>query len=51
MEKLKIQYKSLCDALETLHTSLKTIEMPEYAQIYDQIRDSVIQRFEYSIEC
>jgi len=44
------KYTSLTKALATLKKSLIIIEDPKNQHLYESLRDSVIQRFEYSID-
>ncbi len=46
MEKLTERKQALEKALQTLEKSLKRLECKEYND-YEEIRDSIIQRFEY----
>lgn len=50
MEILEKKYTALKKALETLRKSLIIIADPKNKDLYDSLRDSVIQRFEYSID-
>lgn len=50
MEIIEKKYLSLTKALETLEESLLIISDPQNQRLYDSLRDSVIQRFEYSID-
>jgi nucleotidyltransferase substrate binding protein (TIGR01987 family) len=50
MEILEKKYIALKKALETLRKSLIIIADPKNKDLYDSLRDSVIQRFEYSID-
>jgi nucleotidyltransferase substrate binding protein (TIGR01987 family) len=59
MEKLKLKYQSAEQALKTLKTTLENIDKAETIKIIEGIsreellktlRDSAIQRFEYSID-
>jgi hypothetical protein len=47
MEIIEKKYTSLQKALESLRKSLIRIKDPKYQDLYDGLRDSVIQRFEY----
>ncbi len=49
MEKLIIRQKTLNKALKTLEKSLHKLEAKEYTD-YQELRDSIIQRFEYSVD-
>lgn len=46
----KKKYLSLTKALETLDESLQIINNPKNQYLYESLRDSTIQRFEYSID-
>lgn len=46
MEKLKLRLESLNNALKTLEKTVTKIEANKYTD-YEEIRDSLIQRFEY----
>ncbi len=53
METLRRRYELLHnthDIIDTLYESLEIINNPTYKPIYRTCRDSVIQRFEYSID-
>lgn len=50
METLKYRYDAALQSLETLKEALEIIQNPTYQEIYKTLRDSVIQRFEYSID-
>lgn len=50
MEKLRLRHKAVKKALKTLKESLDLIEDPECNPLYNELRDSVIKRFEYSID-
>ena len=50
MEQLTKKYQILLQALETLKKAIELLNDPEYAKIYDTLRDSAIQRFEYCID-
>jgi nucleotidyltransferase substrate binding protein (TIGR01987 family) len=50
MEIIEKKYKSLMNALATLNKSLIIIKDPNNQHLYESLRDSVIQRFEYSID-
>lgn len=50
MESLEKRYHAVIQTLATLQESLQILEGPERQQIYNVVRDSVIQRFEYSID-
>lgn len=50
MESLEYRYEDALDALATLKEVLEYIENPEYEAMYKVLRDSCIQRFEYSID-
>ena len=50
MESLIIRYQATLKCLESLHESLEVIADPKFVLVYEQLRDSVIQRFEYTID-
>lgn len=50
MEILKLRYDSLLKTLKTLDESIQLLNDPQYKQIYKSLRDSAIQRFEYSVD-
>jgi len=50
MEKLELRLESLAQAIKTLEKSLEVIQKPQHDELYIFLRDSVIQRFEYSID-
>lgn len=50
MEILKSRHESLQQAIQTLGQSLEVLQDPQYTAIYNNLRDSAIQRFEYSID-
>ncbi len=50
MEIIKSRYQALIKALATLGEAIQIINDPEYRKIYKSLRDSAIQRFEYSID-
>jgi len=50
VETLRWRHKLLHDTIDTLHESLEIIKNPKYEPIYRTCRDSVIQRFEYSVD-
>ncbi len=50
MESLKIRLEAVTQALKTLSESLNLIQNPEYKFLHSELRDSVIKRFEYSID-
>jgi nucleotidyltransferase substrate binding protein (TIGR01987 family) len=50
MEILEKKYTALKKALESLRKSLIIIADSKNKDLYDSLRDSVIQRFEYSID-
>ncbi len=50
MEIIEKKYTSLKKALETLRKSLIILKDPKNQDLYDSLRDSTIQRFEYSID-
>jgi nucleotidyltransferase substrate binding protein (TIGR01987 family) len=50
METLILRYTSLQKSLSTLRESLELIHNQAYEEIYESLRDSVIKRFEYSMD-
>lgn len=50
MEIIKTRLQSLLKALCTLDEAIALLQNPEYKKIYNSLRDSAIQRFEYSID-
>ena len=50
MEALTKKYQILLQALNTLKEAIALLDDPEYTKIYDTLRDSAIQRFEYCID-
>ncbi|MFH1643841.1 MAG: HI0074 family nucleotidyltransferase substrate-binding subunit [bacterium] len=62
MEKLKLKYESLCLAINSLNSAIEHLEKVknlsdknklqyfEYDNLYTAARDSLIQRFEFSVE-
>ncbi len=50
MEKLILKKEALLKALKTLERSLKAIQSKKHPDFYEYLRDSVIKRFEYSID-
>ena len=50
MEQLTKKYQILLQALDTLKEAIALLDDPEYTKIYDTLRDSAIQRFEYCID-
>jgi len=50
MEKVQISLKLFEKALNTLKESISFVNNKDYDEIYTIIRDSVIQRFEYTVE-
>lgn len=50
METIELRYQSLKKALITLKESLNVVNDKAYEKVYTQLRDSVIQRFEYCID-
>lgn len=50
MESLKIRYEAAIQCLNTLHDSLEVIKDPRFCEVYEQLRDSIIQRFEYTLD-
>lgn len=49
MEKLELRLQSLTKALKTLNKSLEKMKSGNYDD-YEELRDSIIQRFEYSAD-
>jgi DNA-binding XRE family transcriptional regulator len=49
MEKLILRRETLAKALKTLEKSLKKLETKKFDD-YQELRDSIIQRFEYSTD-
>jgi len=50
METLETRYSATSKALEQLKKSLDTIKEDKYPDLYEQLRDSLIQRFEFSFD-
>ena len=50
METLETRYTSTSKALEQLKKSLDTIQENKYPELYEQLRDSLIKRFEFSFD-
>jgi len=50
MEKLKQRYNTTLKTLLTLDKAIKLLNDPKNEEYYDSFRDSVVQRFEYSID-
>jgi nucleotidyltransferase substrate binding protein (TIGR01987 family) len=50
MEIIEKKYNTLKKALESLRKSLVRLQDPQHQDLYDGLRDSVIQRFEYCID-
>ena len=50
MDKLDIRYKAINKALIRLDSSLLKIKKEQLKDLYDELRDSVIQRFEFCID-
>ena len=50
MAKIELRFNSLTQSIKTLKESLDVIQKPEHKDIYHFLRDSVIQRFEYSMK-
>lgn len=50
MEIIEKRYKTLLDSLQTLKQALDLLNNPEYKIIIKTLEDSVIQRFEYTID-
>lgn len=50
MESLNTRYRALKKCLDSLHESLELFHSKQYAKLHKQLRDSVIQRFEFTID-
>jgi len=52
METLETRYNAVCDALKALVESLRILRNPVFdgVDLHELIRDSVIKRFEYSMD-
>ncbi|MCK5632567.1 HI0074 family nucleotidyltransferase substrate-binding subunit [bacterium] len=50
MEKIDLRLESLTKALKTLNKALIAIKDPKYKKIHEILRDSAVQRFEYTID-
>jgi len=50
MEKLTKRYNVVIQTLETLKTAIEKLNDPKNKENYESFRDSVVQRFEYSID-
>jgi nucleotidyltransferase substrate binding protein (TIGR01987 family) len=50
VETIEKRYKIVLQSLATLHEAINLLNDPQYKQIYKSLRDSAIQRFEYSID-
>ena len=50
MESLETKYQVVMQTLKTLHESLEVIRNPKYKELHNELRDSVIKRFEYSMD-
>jgi nucleotidyltransferase substrate binding protein (TIGR01987 family) len=50
VEALIERHSAAVQTLETLQEALKVIHDPHYKEVFKNLRDSVIQRFEYSID-
>ena len=50
MEKVDIRYKAVNNALARLESSLLKIKMEQFKDLYDELRDSTIQRFEFCVD-
>ncbi len=50
MEKVKNRHEILVKALKSLKQSLELIKLPEYQKVRESMRDSVVQRFEFTID-
>jgi nucleotidyltransferase substrate binding protein (TIGR01987 family) len=49
VEKLKLKYETICKAIKTLNKSLTKLKEDRFDD-YEELRDSIIQRFEYSVD-
>ena len=50
MEKLKKRYDVVVKTLDTLETAITKLHDPKNKENYESFRDSLVQRFEYSID-
>lgn len=50
MEVIEKKHQATVQALKTLHEALQKLDKPSLQEARKEIRDSVIQRFEYSID-
>lgn len=50
MEILKLRQQSVAKALLSLKDAIEILHDPQYKKIYNALRDSLIQRFEYTID-
>jgi len=50
MEKLKKRHETAIKTLNTLEIAIKKVSDPKNIENYDSFRDSLVQRFEYSID-
>jgi nucleotidyltransferase-like protein len=50
MDIIKARHQALIKALNTLHEAIEILNDSQYCNIYRTLRDSAIQRFEYSID-
>jgi len=50
MEVLEVRHKAVSEALEQLEKALGIFEENKYPDMYDIVRDSSIQRFEFSFD-
>lgn len=52
MEELELRYKAIIEALETLKKALKSFDEQDVnnESVYETYRDSLIKRFEYSMD-
>lgn len=50
MEELKIKYDKTKKAFARLESSLQKLETMQHSLDYDELRDSVIQRFEFCVD-
>lgn len=50
METIEKRKQAVIQTLSTLHEAMELIEDPTHIELYKSLRDSAIQRFEYSID-
>lgn len=50
MESLETRAHAVTKCLKSLHKSIKNFQSKEYGELHDELRDSVIQRFEFSVD-